>query len=211
MSRLLPPRSGRVLVDGTEIHRLSARDAARTVALLPQNPVAPEGLTVGELVARGRHPHRVWWRGETREDAAAVDAALEETGTAGLVDRDLATLSGGQRQRVWLGMVLAQDSPVLLLDEPTTYLDPAHAVEMLELVRSLARSGRTVVMVLHDLMLAGAHSDRIVVLGSGRILADGTPRESLTEPTLAEAYRLRADVLDDPRGTVPIIVPRGTC
>ncbi len=211
MSRQLAPRAGEVRAGDTPVHTLAPRRAARTIALLPQNPVAPDGLTVGELVARGRHPHRPWWRGESAADAAAVDAALAETSTAALVDRDLATLSGGQRQRVWLAMVLAQDTPVVLLDEPTTYLDPAHAVEMLELVRALARRGRTVVMVLHDLMLAGAYSDRIVVLGEGRILSEGGPREALTEETLARAYRLRADVLDDPHGTVPVIVPRGTC
>ncbi len=211
MSRLLTPRAGRVRVGEAEIHRLSPRRAAHTVAYLPQQPVAPEGLTVGELVARGRHPHRAWWRGAWAADIAAVDAALAETGTAALADRDLAALSGGQRQRVWLAMVLAQDCPVLLLDEPTTYLDPAHAVETLELVRALARGGRTVVTVLHDLMLAGAYADRIVLLGAGRILADGDPHAALTPATLAEAYRLRADVLDDPAGVAPIIVPRGTC
>ncbi|GAA4821474.1 ABC transporter ATP-binding protein [Tomitella cavernea] len=211
MSRQLSPRAGRVLIDDEDVHSMVARHAARTVAVLPQNPVAPEGLTVGELVARGRHPHRPWWRGETAADSAAIDAALEETSTTALVDRDMATLSGGQRQRVWLAMVLAQDTPVILLDEPTTYLDPAHAVEMLELVQGLTRRGRTVVMVLHDLMMAGAYSDRIIVLGQGRILGSGTPQQALTPETLAQTYRLRADVLDDPQGTVPIIVPRGTC
>ncbi|WP_182358128.1 ABC transporter ATP-binding protein [Tomitella gaofuii] len=211
MSRQLSPRAGRVLVGDEDVHGMAARHAARTIAVLPQNPVAPEGLTVGELVARGRHPHRPWWRGESAADSAAIDAALEETSTTALVDRDMGTLSGGQRQRVWLAMVLAQDTPVILLDEPTTYLDPAHAVEMLELVQGLARRGRTVVMVLHDLMMAGAYSDRIVVLGQGRILGSGTPQQALTPETLAQTYRLRADVLDDPQGTVPIIVPRGTC
>lgn len=211
MCRQLRPRAGRVCVDGVEVHRLQGRRAARMVSVLPQDPVAPEGLTVGELVARGRHPHRPWWRGLSEEDSAAIDAALVETDTASLTDRNVATLSGGQRQRVWLAMVLAQATPVVLLDEPTTYLDPAHAVETLELIRALAGRGHTVVMVLHDLMLAGAYSDRILLLDQGQIAAEGTPYEALTEETLAQTYHLRADVLDDPHRSMPIIVPRGTC
>lgn len=210
MSRLLRPRSGSVRVGGRDLHALSARDSARLVAVLPQHPMAPDGLTVRELVSRGRHPHRPRWRGDTAADRAAVAAALERTGTEEFGDVDVATLSGGQRQRAWLAMALAQDTPVLLLDEPTTYLDPAHAVDMLGLVRDVAREGRTVVMVLHDLMLAGMFSDRIAVLRDGAILADGAPSDAITPDLLAGAYRLRADVLDDPAGDAPIIVPRGT-
>ena len=211
MSRLLAPRSGRVRVGGVDVHSLSARECARRVAVLPQHPVAPEGLTVGELVARGRHPHRPRWRGASARDRAAVAEALERTGTAGLADDDLATLSGGQRQRAWLAMAVAQETPVLLLDEPTTYLDPAHAIEMLDLVRGLADEGRTVVMVLHDLSMAAMYSDRVVVMKDGAILADGGTRDAITPALLAEAYGLRADVLDDPAGgKAPLIVARGT-
>ena len=211
MSRLLAPRSGRVSVGGVDVHSLSARECARRVAVLPQHPVAPEGLTVGELVARGRHPHRPRWRGASARDRAAVAEALERTGTAGLADDDLATLSGGQRQRAWLAMAVAQETPVLLLDEPTTYLDPAHAIEMLDLVRGLADEGRTVVMVLHDLSMAAMYSDRVVVMKDGAILADGGTRDAITPALLAEAYGLRADVLDDPAGgKAPLIVARGT-
>lgn len=211
MSRLLAPRSGRVRVGGVDVHSLSARECARRVAVLPQHPVAPEGLTVGELVARGRHPHRPRWRGPSARDRAAVAEALERTGTAGLADDDLATLSGGQRQRAWLAMAVAQETPVLLLDEPTTYLDPAHAIEMLDLVRGLADEGRTVVMVLHDLSMAAMYSDRVVVMKDGAILADGGTRDAITPALLAEAYGLRADVLDDPAGgKAPLIVARGT-
>ena len=136
---------------------------------------------------------------------------MERTGTAEFADADLAELSGGQRQRAWLAMTVAQDTPVLLLDEPTTYLDPAHAIEMLDLVRGLAAEGRTVVMVLHDLSLAAAYSDRVVVMRDGKVLADGTPREAIDPALLAEAYGLRADVLDDPAGgAAPLIVARGT-
>lgn len=211
MSRLLVPRSGRVEVGGADVHRLSARDSARRVAVLPQHPVAPAGLTVGELVARGRHPHRPRWRGASALDRAAVAEALERTGTAALADCDVSRLSGGQRQRAWLAMAVAQDTPVLLLDEPTTYLDPAHAIEMLELVRGLAADGRTVVMVLHDLALAAAYSDDVAVLKDGVVLAAGGPRDSITPVLLADAYGLRADVLDDPAGgPAPLIVARGT-
>lgn len=211
MSRLLRPRSGRVEVGGADVHSLSARDSARRIAVLPQHPMAPEGLTVGELVARGRHPHRPRWRGSTARDRSAIDRALERTGTADLAGADLSALSGGQRQRSWLAMAVAQDTPVLLLDEPTTYLDPAHAIEMLDLVRGLAADGRTVVMVLHDLALAAAYSDRVVVMKDGAVLADGGPREAITSELLAVAYGLRADVLDDPAGgPAPLIVARGT-
>ena len=207
MTHLLAPRSGRVCVDGRDLHSLSAKEAARTVALLPQHPVAPAGLTVGELVTRGRHPYRRFGRGA--EGAREIEAALERTGVAEYVSRDIAELSGGQRQRVWLAMALAQSTPVLLLDEPTTYLDPAHAVSVLELARELARDGLTVVMVLHDLMLAGAYSDHMVVMRGGCVMARGVPEEAITRDSLARAYGLDAEVWDDPRGTAPIVVPRG--
>ncbi len=207
MTHLLTPRSGRVCVDGRDLHSLSAKEAARTVALLPQHPAAPAGLTVGELVSRGRHPYRRFGRGA--EGTREIEAALERTGVAEFVSRDIAELSGGQRQRVWLAMALAQSTPVLLLDEPTTYLDPAHAVSVLELARELARDGLTVVMVLHDLMLAGAYSDHMVVMRDGRVMARGIPREAITRDSLAQAYGLDAEVWDDPRGTAPIVVPRG--
>lgn len=209
MSRLIRPRAGAVTVDRRDVHALQAREAARTVALLPQQPMAPAGLRVAELVARGRHPHRGWFGGPSTADRAAVEAALERTDTAALADRDVAQLSGGQRQRVWLALALAQETPVLLLDEPTTYLDPAHALATLELCRELAREGRTVVMVLHDLMLAGAYSDAMVLLREGEVIASGTPREALTPEVMARAYGLRAEVWPDPRGTAPVIVPRG--
>ncbi|KQB84964.1 ABC transporter ATP-binding protein [Corynebacterium oculi] len=209
MSRLLTPRVGEVQVGGRNIHGLEAKEAARTVALLPQQPVAPAGLRVGELVARGRHPHRGWIGGPSAADRAAVEAALERTDTAELADRDVAELSGGQRQRVWLALALAQETPVLLLDEPTTYLDPAHALATLHLCRELAREGRTVVMVLHDLMLAGAYSDQMVIMREGQVLASGTPTEALTPETMERAYGLRAEVWPDPQGNAPVIVPRG--
>lgn len=209
MSRLLTPTSGQVHYGDTDIHQLGAREAAQTVALLPQHPVSPPGLTVGELVERGRHPYRkkLWGTGMA-SDKEIIRKALEQTDTAALVDRDVAELSGGQRQRVWLGMVLAQDTPAVLLDEPTTFLDPAHAMEVLALVRQLAEQGKTVIMVLHDLTLAGMFSDQVAVMKDGQLIAEGTPRKAITEDVLAEAYGLRAEVWDDPRGSAPIIVPR---
>lgn len=209
MSRLLTPREGRVLYGPTDVHALGSREAAQTVALLPQHPVCPPGLTVGELVARGRHPYRKsLWGAGSASDKEMIRQALEQTDTATLMDRDVAELSGGQRQRVWLAMVLAQDTPAVLLDEPTTFLDPAHAMEVLGLVRGLADQGKTVVMVLHDLTLAGMFSDQVAVMKDGELIAGGAPREALTERVLAEAYGLRAEVWEDPRGRAPIIVPR---
>ncbi|AWB84991.1 ABC transporter ATP-binding protein [Corynebacterium liangguodongii] len=208
MSRLLPPRSGAVHVGEVDVHALPPRRAARLVAVLPQQPTAPEGLLVGELVSRGRHPHQGRFRGPSARDRQSVERACEETGITGLIERDICELSGGQRQRVWLAMALAQDTPVLLLDEPTTFLDPAHAVAMLDLVRRQARAGKTVVMVLHDLNLAGQFSDTVVVMRDGRVIARGAPRRALTEAVLAEAYRLRADVWEDPVSQAPLIVPR---
>ena len=212
LSRLLVPSQGRVCVGDKDVHSLGAREAARLIALLPQHPICPPGLTVGELVERGRHPYRraLWGGSEApSEDRKKVREALEKTATDHLAARDVAALSGGQRQRVWMAMVLAQDTPVVLLDEPTTYLDPAHAMEILGIVRELAREGKTVVTVLHDLSLAGSFSDTMIVMKEGKKIAQGTPREALTEDVLHEAYGLRAEVWEDPRGTAPIIVPRG--
>ncbi|MBF0581438.1 ABC transporter ATP-binding protein [Corynebacterium sp. ED61] len=211
LSRLLTPTKGSVEIDGQPLHQLSAREAATRVALLPQHPVCPEGLTVGELVERGRHPHRkYWWSAGSASDNETIGKALERTDTAHLARRKVAELSGGQRQRVWMAMVLAQNTPVVLLDEPTTFLDPAHAIEILELARGLAADGKTVITVLHDLMLAGQYSDRLVVMKGGRQIVTGSPTEALTSSVLQEAYGLNAEVWEDPRGNSPVIVPRGT-
>ena len=211
LSRLHIPASGRVMLGGEDIHCMSAREAAKRVSLLSQHPVSPPGLTVGELVERGRHPHRRhWWSASSAVDRDKVAEALEITDTGSLVDRDVQELSGGQRQRVWLAMVLAQDTPVVLLDEPTTYLDPAHAMDILALVRNLARSGKAVVMVLHDLMLAGSYSDQVVVMSQGQQIASGSPAEALRPEVLREAFGLDAEVWEDPQGTAPVIVPRST-
>lgn len=208
MSRLLKPTGGTVLLDGEPIQDIHTRDVARRMALLPQSPIAPEGLLVRDLVARGRHPHQRWFSQWSPDDERIVDLALEMTDTTHLRGRPLDQLSGGQRQRAWIAMTLAQDTDLLLLDEPTTYLDLAHQVEVLDLVTKLNRErGRTVVMVLHDLNLAARYSDAIVVMKDGVVAREGTPGDVFTPALLAATFGLDADVLPDPRTGLPIIVP----
>ncbi|AXI70036.1 ABC transporter ATP-binding protein [Streptomyces bacillaris] len=209
LTRLLRPTDGTVVLDGEDIAKLRTRDVAKKLGLLPQAPVAPEGLTVGDLVARGRHPHQSWLRQWSSDDAGVVERALTMTGVADLADRPVDSLSGGQRQRVWISMTLAQGTDLLLLDEPTTYLDLAHAIDVLDLVDDLHESGCTVVMVLHDLNLATRYSDNLVVMRAGRILAQGHPRDVITAELLHEAFGLQATVIDDPVGDRPLIVPIG--
>ncbi|MEI5100622.1 ABC transporter ATP-binding protein [Streptomyces sp. PmtG] len=209
LSRLLKPTKGSVVLDGDDIARLKTRDVAKKLGLLPQAPVAPEGLTVADLVARGRHPHQSWLRQWSSDDADVVRRALAMTGVADLADRPVDALSGGQRQRVWISMTLAQGTDLLLLDEPTTYLDLAHAIDVLDLVDDLHESGCAVVMVLHDLNLATRYSDNLIVMKDGSILAQGHPRDVITAELLHEAFGLRAKVVDDPVGDRPLIVPIG--
>ncbi|MFG1798479.1 ABC transporter ATP-binding protein [Nocardia sp. NPDC049149] len=211
LGRLLRPQAGRVLLDGKAISTMKTKDVARVIGMLPQSPVAPEGLTVADLVARGRHPHQSWFRQWSAADEAEVFAALEQTGIADLADRALDELSGGQRQRAWISMALAQGTDILLLDEPTTYLDLAHAVDVLDLVDRLhADLGRTVVMVLHDLNLAIRYSDELLVMREGRIVAHGRPSDIVTVDLLREVFDLDASVLPDPVSGRPMVVPIGT-
>jgi iron complex transport system ATP-binding protein len=184
---------------------------ARRLGLLPQSPTAPEGLTVADLVARGRHPHQRWFRQWSRDDEAVVARARAETGVLDLADRPVDALSGGQRQRAWIAMALAQGTDLLLLDEPTTHLDLAHAVDVLDLVDRLSRErGRTVAMVLHDLGLAARYADRLVAMKDGAIVAQGAPKEVLTPELLDEVFGLRAVVLPDPDcPTGVVVVPVG--
>ncbi|MFI0019026.1 ABC transporter ATP-binding protein [Streptomyces sp. JUS-F4] len=209
LTRLLKPAGGTVVLDGEDIGRLRTRDVAKKLGLLPQAPVAPEGLTVADLVARGRHPHQSWLRQWSSDDADVVRRALAMTGVADLAERPVDSLSGGQRQRVWISMTLAQGTDLLLLDEPTTYLDLAHAIDVLDLVDDLHESGCTVVMVLHDLNLATRYSDNLVVMRDGAILAQGNPRDVITAELLYEAFGLQAKVIEDPVGDRPLIVPIG--
>lgn len=213
LTRQLAPRAGSIEVLGRDAARASARDYARTVALLPQHPVAPEGMTVAQLVARGRHPHRGLLGGRAAGDDAAIASALERTDLVELAEREAGTLSGGQRQRAWLALVLAQQTPVVLLDEPTSYLDLSHQVEVLDLVRALPdpRGGgrATVVAVLHELNLAARSADHIVAMAAGRVVAQGTPGEVIVPEVLAEVFGLDADVVADPLLGHPVVLPRG--
>ncbi|MGW4457814.1 ABC transporter ATP-binding protein [Streptomyces albidoflavus] len=208
LGRLLRPAGGAVLLDGTELARLPTRQIARRIGLLPQTPVAPEAITVADLVARGRQPHQRWWQQWSEEDERAVTEAMARTATTDLADRPVDALSGGQRQRVWIAMALAQETDLLLLDEPTTYLDLAHQVEVLDLVRRLNREeGRTVVLVLHDLNQAARYADHLIAFRAGRVVAEGAPAEVVTAPLVREIFGLECVVVPDPVTGSPLVVP----
>ncbi|TNM34354.1 ABC transporter ATP-binding protein [Streptomyces sedi] len=210
MARLLAPASGAVLLDGRAIHELSTREVAARLGMLPQSPLAPEGITVTDLVSRGRYPHQGWFRRWTAEDETAVAEALVATDVAELAARPVDELSGGQRQRVWIAMALAQHTDLLLLDEPTTYLDLPHQVEVLDLLTDLNRAeGTTVVTVLHDLNLACRYADHLVAMRDGRIVAQGAPAEVLTEDVVAEVFGMGCLLLTDPLSGTPMVVPVG--
>jgi len=208
LGRLLRPTSGTVLLDGRAITSTPTREVAKVLGLLPQTPLAPEGLTVADLVARGRHPHQSWLRQWSSDDEAVVTEALRWTDMTELADAPVDALSGGQRQRAWISMALAQGTDLLLLDEPTTYLDLAHQVDVLELVSRLhTERGRTVVVVLHDLNLAARYAQRLVAMKDGVLVAAGTPEEVLTEQLLADVFELEARVVPDPVTGTPMVVP----
>ncbi|AJY46754.1 ABC transporter ATP-binding protein [Martelella endophytica] len=210
LSRLIAPREGQVLLDGRSIHRMPTRTLARTLGLLPQSPIAPEGITVADLVSRGRHPHQGMFSRWSADDDAAVAAALQTTGTADLAERPVDELSGGQRQRVWIAMVLAQQTGLLLLDEPTTFLDISHQVEVLDLLTDLNhRDGTTIVMVLHDLNLAARYADHLIAMEGGRIRCSGSPEDVLTEETVRAVFGLESRVIADPVSGRPIMLPIG--
>ncbi|MFF5180550.1 ABC transporter ATP-binding protein [Micromonospora sp. NPDC000316] len=210
MSRLLAPRAGHVLLDGKEVHRLPAKQLARTLGLLPQSPTAPEGITVADLVGRGRNPHQRVLSRWSREDDAAVAAALDATQTADLADRSVDELSGGQRQRVWIAMALAQQTDLLLLDEPTTFLDVSHQVEVLDLLTDLNKTrGTTIVMVLHDLNLAARYADHLIALAAGKLHAAGEPTQVLTQECVRAVFGLESQVIIDPTSEKPLMLPIG--
>ncbi|WP_330242454.1 ABC transporter ATP-binding protein [Streptomyces sp. NBC_00525] len=208
LGRLLKPKRGSVLLDGRELAGLPAKQIAQTVGVLPQTPTPPDGITVADLVARGRQPHQKWWQQWSEADEQAVGDALERTNTASLADRPVDELSGGQRQRVWIAMALAQDTELLLLDEPTTYLDIAHQVEVLDLVRRLnLERGRTVVAVLHDLNQAVRYADHLVAMKNGRIVAQGAPDEVVTTEMVQEVFGLSSVIITDPVTGGRLVVP----
>ncbi|OAK51329.1 ABC transporter ATP-binding protein [Rhodococcus sp. Eu-32] len=211
LGRLLKPKAGRVVLDGKAISSMRTKDVARVLGMLPQAPTAPEGLTVADLVSRGRHPHQSWIRQWSSDDESEVANALELTGVGDLADRPVDELSGGQRQRAWISMALAQGTDILLLDEPTTYLDLAHSVEVLDLVDRMHEDmGRTVVMVLHDLNLAVRYSDQLIVMSKGKIVESGRPQDVISEELLLDVFGLEATVIEDPVSDRPLIVPIGT-
>lgn len=210
LARLLAPRSGTVLLDGRAITTLPTREVARSVGILPQTPLAPEGIVVSDLVGRGRFPHQGWFRRWTKSDDTAVATAMQATATTDLAQRPVDALSGGQRQRVWIAMALAQETDILLLDEPTTFLDVAHQVEVLDLISRLnAERGTTVVMVLHDLNLAARYADHLVALRDGSVAASGQPCDIVTEPMVHHVFGLDSRVIDDPVAGTPMVVPIG--
>jgi iron complex transport system ATP-binding protein len=210
LARLLRPRTGAVILDGKSVQDMKSIDVAKVMGLLPQSPVAPDGISVGDLVGRGRYPHQGWFRRWNDQDDLAVAAALEATGTTELEDRNIAELSGGQRQRVWVAMALAQDTDLLLLDEPTTFLDINHQVELLDLLTDLNReSGKTIVIVLHDLNLACRYADHIIAMKRGTIVAEGPPTDVITAAVVTDVFGLACEVVPDPVSGTPMIVPRG--
>ncbi|MER5515506.1 ABC transporter ATP-binding protein [Streptomyces sp. NPDC002763] len=210
LARLLAPRQGVVELDGAALRSIPTRELARKLGILPQTPVAPEGLTVVDLVGRGRSPHQTWWRQWSAADEEAVRAALAATELTDLADRPVDELSGGQRQRAWIAMAVAQGTPVLLLDEPTTYLDLAHQIDVLDLITDLnRREGRTVVMVLHDLNQACRYADHVIAMKAGRIVAEGPPAEVVTEATVEDVFDLRCRITPDPVSGTPMVIPLG--
>ncbi|BAQ62127.1 ABC-type Fe3+-siderophore transport system [Geminocystis sp. NIES-3708] len=208
LGRILHPQQGMVYLDGKEIHQLPSRKVAQTLGLLPQNPNAPEGLTVKDLVAQGRYPHQTWWQEWTVEDEKQVNQALEITCLTSMSDRDLDTLSGGQRQRAWIAMALAQNTEILLLDEPTTFLDLAHQIEVLDLLTELNHQlQRTIIIVLHELNLAARYADYLVAMKQGYIYAQGKPEEVMTSTIIREVFDLSCQIIIDPISHTPLCIP----
>ncbi|WP_156366334.1 ABC transporter ATP-binding protein [Microbacterium sp. No. 7] len=208
LARVLAPAAGTVLLDGKTIASYPPKEVARRLGLLPQTSIAPDGITVADLVARGRHPHQGMFRQWTRADEQAVADALAATSTTDLSGRLVEELSGGQRQRVWVAMVLAQQTPLLLLDEPTTFLDIAHQYELLDLLRRLHRAGeRTLVAVLHDLNQAARYADHLIVMRDGAVVTSGRPADVLTAALVEDVFGLPCTIIPDPHTATPLVVP----
>ncbi|MFJ5097571.1 ABC transporter ATP-binding protein [Streptomyces sp. NPDC088557] len=210
LSRMLKPSEGRVLLDGQSIHSLPAKKVAKTLGLLPQTSVAPDGITVADLVARGRYPHQGLLRQWSPEDERITQESMEATGVAELAGRYVDELSGGQRQRVWIAMALAQQTPLLLLDEPTTYLDIQHQIDVLDLCAELHETqGRTLVAVLHDLNHAARYATHLIAVRDGQVVAEGPPTEVVTAALVERVFGLRCQVIEDPETGTPLVVPAG--
>lgn len=210
LARLLNPLSGSVHLDGDDLYRIPTRHVATKLGILPQSPIAPDGITVADLVARGRYPHQGWFRRWNAGDEAALEHALRATSTLDLADRSIDELSGGQRQRVWIAMAIAQDTEVLLLDEPTTFLDLAHQIDVMELLVELnAERGTTIVAVLHDLNQAFRYAQHIIAMRAGSVVAQGPPTELATEDLIHEVFDMSCQIIDDPVSHTPMVVPIG--
>ncbi|WP_252738170.1 ABC transporter ATP-binding protein [Marinobacter salexigens] len=206
LARIHKPRQGTIVLDGADIHTLPARDVARKLALLPQDNSAPEGLTVTDLIRFGRHPHQSWLSQWSEDDERAVRKALRAADVGDLANRPLDTLSGGQRQRAWIAMSIAQETQLLLLDEPTSALDLGHQIEVFELIRALASQGKTIAMVVHDLVSACRYADHIIAMCHGEIVTEGTPSKVITTNLIAELYGVACDLMHDPVSGSPILV-----
>lgn len=214
IARLLKPTTGSVLLEGKDVHRMSSRDVAKKMGILPQSPVSPEGLTVLDLVKQGRYPHQSWIKRWSEEDTEKVEAAMEATRISDLRDRAVDTLSGGQRQRAWIAMTLAQDTDIILLDEPTTYLDMTHQIEILDLLFELnEKKNRTIVMVLHDLNLASRYAHNIIAIKNGEVHAQGKPENIITCDLVRSVFGMECQVSVDPMFGTPHCIPfgRGRC
>jgi iron complex transport system ATP-binding protein len=208
LARLMTPKDGSVVLDGKDIHALPTREVAKRLGLLPQAPISPEGILVADLVARGRSPHQSPFQQWSQADEAAVHDALTATGLLDVAERRVDELSGGQRQRVWIAMALAQHTSLLLLDEPTTFLDLRHQIEVLGLLRKLNRTERrTLVLVLHDLNLACRYADHMIAMRDGKIVAEGAPREVITAGVMAAVFGLDCTVIADPAAGTPLVIP----
>ncbi|WP_417698191.1 ABC transporter ATP-binding protein [Psychromonas sp.] len=210
LSRLLVPQSGEILLNGENIHHQSTREVAKKLGLLPQSAIAPDGIKVIDLVSRGRFPHQKWFQPWSEADQQAVELAMQATGVIDFAEFNVDQLSGGQRQRVWVAMALAQETSLLLLDEPTTYLDIAHQIELMDLFQDLNQiQGHTLVAVLHDLNHACRYADHLIMIKAGEIIATGSPNEIVTEALIEQVFGLSCLILSDPISNTPLIIPRG--
>ncbi|MEW9502521.1 ABC transporter ATP-binding protein [Jeotgalibacillus marinus] len=210
LARLLKPQSGSILIEQDSISKLPTKEIARRLAILPQGPIAPEGLTVLQLVKQGRYPYQTWYRQWSEEDEELVNRALQATGMKELADRLVDSLSGGQRQRAWIAMTLAQDTDIILLDEPTTYLDLTHQIEILDLLFELNENeGRTIVMVLHDLNLAFRYSHHLIAIKDKKVFAYGKPEQMINPKLVKDVFNMNCDVTADPLFGTPMCIPHG--
>ena len=208
LARILIPEQGKVEVNEVDIHSQSTKEIARQLGLLPQNPRSPDGITVSDLIQRGRYPHQGIFRQWSREDEASVNNALSLTGLTNFSDKPIDELSGGQRQRVWIAMLLAQETPIMLLDEPTTHLDIAHQIEVLDLLKELTRQhNRTIVMVLHDINLAVRYADNLIAMRDGKVKTFGEPHNVVTAQMMHEVFSIQAQILQDPVSGSPLCIP----